>query len=102
MAPKAVDARKRFNRNRCFRRHGPLTRSVAWTKAPVGGAGSVDLTRVSDRPCDAVVSRNSNAERALLARKEKAVGRRALLELDPCGYSPWEDKLGASAFGGPA
>jgi hypothetical protein len=77
-------------------------KGVACTKAPVGGADSVDLTRVSDRPCDAIVSRNSNAERALLARKAKAVGRETLLELDPGGYSPRDGKLGASALGGPA
>ncbi len=37
MAPKAIDARKRFDRNRRFRGHGPLLQN-AWRIPAAGDA----------------------------------------------------------------
>ena len=39
MAPKAVDARKRFTRNHRFRGHGPLLQK-AWPIPTIGGAST--------------------------------------------------------------
>jgi hypothetical protein len=57
MAPKAVDARKRFDRNRRFRGHGPLLqqrgpipRGCGASTAPVGGAHGPESGRCKEAP----------------------------------------------------
>ncbi len=56
MAPKAVDARKRLDRNDRFRGHGPLLRQIArfrdlWRiQRPVGGAHGPESGGCTEAP----------------------------------------------------
>ncbi len=47
MAAKAVDARKRSNRNRRFRGHGPLLQFVAYSRSVAQPQGDLPGTRYS-------------------------------------------------------